>query len=100
MKHGTFLTACLVFAVTASFTQSNAFNLQGRLNDGTSPPNGHYDLQFRLYDAITGGTRVGSIVTRADTVLINGVFSTTLNFGSSALRTGEDRFLEIWVRPA
>lgn len=79
---------------------SSSFNFQGRLNDGGAPANGHYDLQFRLYDSVTGGTRVGPIVDRPNTVLINGVFSTVLFFGDTAFRTVQERFLEIRVRPA
>lgn len=96
------ISAALFILVFVQFivAQTSAFNFQGRLNDGTSPANGRYDLQFRLYDAITGGQRVGPIVNRPDTLLINGVFSTTLDFGVIPFRTIEDRFLEIRVRPA
>ncbi len=94
-----FIAVVLLFFSITSLAQTNSFNFQGRLNDGASPANGRYDLQFRLYDAIAGGNRIGPTVTRSDSVLINGVFSTTLNFGNNAFRTGEDRFLEISVRP-
>jgi hypothetical protein len=90
----------LLLAASVASGQSSFFNFQGRLNDGASPANGHYDLQFRLYDALTGGSRIGPTVTRADSVLVNGVFSTVLSFGSAAFASGEARFLEISVRPA
>lgn len=93
-------TVLLFLFIVAASAQTTAFNFQGRLNDGSNPANGRYDLQFRLYDAITGGTRIGPVANRADHLLINGVFSTTLAFGSAAFRTGEERFLEISVRPA
>lgn len=88
----------LLLSIT-SLGQTTAFNFQGRLNDGSSPANGHYDLQFKLYDAITGGNRVGPMVSRPDLVLINGVFSTTLDFGAASFNSG-DLFLEMSVRPA
>lgn len=81
-----------------AFAQTTAFNFQGRLNDGTSPANGRYDLQFKLFPAITGGSQVASTVDRPNLLLINGVFSTTLDFGASAFTSG-DRFVEISVRP-
>ncbi len=87
-------------AFPSVFAQTSAFNFQGRLNDGTDPANGHYDLQFKLYDASTGGNRIGPIVNRLDQLLVNGVFSTTLFFGPSAFRINENRFIEISVRPA
>ncbi len=37
----------LVFLISAA-AQGNAFSFQGRLNDGSNPANGSYDLQFRL----------------------------------------------------
>ena len=40
----------------------SSFTYQGRLTDGGSPANGNYDLQFRLYDDLTGGNQIGSTV--------------------------------------
>ena len=80
------------------FAQTTAFNFQGRLNDGSQPANGRYDLQFKLYTAIVGGSQVGVTVDRPGLMLVNGVFSTVLDFGGSAF-TGSDRFVEISVRP-
>jgi len=85
------------FSIAAA-AQTTAFNFQGRMNDGTNPANGRYDLQFKLFDAITGGNQIGSTVDRPNLMLINGVFSTTLDFGATAF-TGGDRFVEISVRP-
>ena len=77
--------------------QTTAFNFQGRLNDGSSPANGKYDLQFRLYDSITGGVQVGATIPKANLTLVNGVFSTQLDFGAAAF-DGGDRFIEIGLR--
>ncbi len=79
-------------------SQTTAFNFQGRLNDGSSPANGRYDLQFKLFDALAGGNQIGSNVDRPNLMLVNGVFSTTLDFGATAFASG-NRFLEIGVRP-
>jgi hypothetical protein len=86
------------FAAQSFLAQTTAFNFQGRLNDGTNPANGRYDLQFKLFDAITGGTQTAPTLDRPNTMLVNGVFSTPLDFGAGAF-AGGSRFLEISVRP-
>lgn len=83
----------------AAFAQGNAFSFQGRLNDGTNPANGRYDLEFKLFDAVTGGTQIGPTVSRPSTILINGVFSTTLDFGAAAFQNPNSIFIEIAVKP-
>ena len=73
-----------------------AFSYQGRLNDGANPAQGIYDLQFALYDALSGGTQVGSSLTNTATSITNGYFTVTLDFG--AVFTGNARWLEIGAR--
>ena len=93
------LLFCAVMLNGAALAQGNAFSFQGRLNDGTIPANGSYDLQFRLYDAIAGGTQIGAVVARPNTTLINGVFSVALDFGAAAFNNPNSIFIEIAVRP-
>jgi hypothetical protein len=97
----TFIKVMLLVVLSAStvFAQGTGFHFQGRLNDGTNPANGRYDLQFGLFNAITGGTQIGATVARPNTVLINGVFSTTLDFGASAFNNPNSVFIEISVKP-
>ena len=75
-----------------------AFTYQGRLTDGGSPANGSYDFQFKLYDAASGGTQVGSTVTKEDVAVSDGLFTVELDFGTGVF-TGDARHLEIGVRP-
>lgn len=84
--------------VQSATALTTTFTYQGRLTDGGSPANGTYDLRFILYDAETGGSQVGSIVTRDDVTVANGLFSVELNFGATAFY-GDARWLEIAVRP-
>jgi len=77
---------------------STSFTYQGHLTDSGSPANGTYDFEFKLYDAVSGGTQVGSTVTKGDVVVFEGLFGVQLDFGSSAF-TGDARWLEIGVRP-
>ena len=93
-----FSVFAMIFALCVlAQAQTTAFNFQGRLNDGSNPANGRYDLQFKLYDAIAGGTQVGAVLSKPNLMLVNGVFSTTLDFGVAAFNGG-DRFLEISLR--
>ena len=91
---------CITILSGAVWAQGNAFSFQGRLNDGTTPANGSYDLQFRLYNAATGGTQIGTTTAlHPNTTLINGVFSVTLDFGAAAFNNPNSVFIEIRIRP-
>lgn len=93
------LCFCLLASfVTATHAQTTAFNFQGKLNDGGNAANSNYDFQFKLFDALTGGNQVTPTQSRIGLQVINGVFSTSLDFGPLAF-TASDRFLEISVRP-
>jgi hypothetical protein len=74
-----------------------AFTYQGQLNEGGLPATGAYDFQFTLYTTQTGGTELGSTVSK-NLVLTNGVFKVRLDFGSEGL-DHQERWLEIAVRP-
>jgi hypothetical protein len=100
MKKTIAILALVLLIPAAAAAQGNSFNFQGRLNDGTSPANGSYDLQFRLYDAILGGNQIGLLVSRPTTTLVNGVFSVTLDFGAAAFNNPNSIFIEIAVKPA
>ena len=65
--------------------QTTAFTYQGRLTDGGSPANGSYILQFKLFDAVLGGTQIGATISDVSVTAANGVFSTTLDFGAAAV---------------
>lgn len=89
---------CLVIAsVVHSNGQTTAFSYQGSLKDGANPANGAYQMQFKLFDSVSGGTQVGPTLSDVAIAATNGVFSTELDFGSNAL-SGANRWLEIAVR--
>ena len=77
--------------------QGTAFTYQGRLHDGVSPANGSYDLTFTLYAAISNGTAIAGPVTNAAAAVVNGLFSTTIDFGAEVFN-GTSYWLEIGVR--
>ena len=66
---------------STAHAQGTAFTYQGRLNDGGSPANGTYDLQFALFDAAISGNQVGGTVTNLAVGVTNGLFTVTLDFG-------------------
>jgi hypothetical protein len=102
MKNKTF--AVLVLTILAVFNsqlstahaQGTAFTYQGRLNEGANSAAGNYDLTFSLYSVISGAGQVGVAVTNTATVISNGLFTVTLDFGSQF--PGANRWLEIGVR--
>ncbi len=76
---------------------SAAFTYQGQLNDGGQRADGRYDLTFALFNASTGTGQVGGTLTNTATVISNGLFTVTLDFG--AVFDGAARWLEIGVSP-
>ena len=94
------LTLLLTFALTATsvFAQTTEFTYQGSLKDGANAANGNYDFEFALFDAMSGGTQIGSTLTRNTVAVTGGIFAINLDFGSQF--PGANRFLEIRVRVA
>jgi len=79
-----------------------AFTYQGRLTQGGNPMTGTCDFQFSLWDAASGGTQVGSTLTKTSVALTDGTFDAVLDFGDGGLGTatfaGDARWLAISVR--
>ena len=88
--------SCL--ATSAARAQSTAFTYQGRLDAAGVPAEGRYDLRFVLFDAAGGGSVQGAAVTNLATVVSNGLFLATLDFGANAFTNGAGRWLEIGAR--
>lgn len=96
-----FLAAIVVLFSIAIFAnyaraQSTAFTYQGSLKNGGVAANGNYDFEFVLFDALSGGTQLGSPIAQNSVAVSNGIFSVTLDFGGQF--PGANRFLEIHVR--
>ncbi|MBS1797633.1 MAG: hypothetical protein JSS81_27670 [Acidobacteria bacterium] len=92
-----FLTAAGFQTVSA---QTSAFIYQGRLTDGPVSASGTYQMTFKLYDAVSGGTQIGSTVTDNSVAVASGAFAVQLDFGTSPFGAGADRWLEIAVKKA
>ncbi len=85
----------LLLAVNQATGQGTTFTYQGRLDDSGSPANGSYDITFTLFDALTGGSALGTPVTNSVTSVSNGLFMVALDFGNQF--DGNPRYLEIAV---
>ena len=89
---------CLHCARLKWFTPKARRSLyQGRLNDGGSPATGLYDLRFQVYDAVINGDAISVPLTNSATAVSNGLFTTTLDFGTGIF-TGTNYWLEIGVQ--
>ncbi len=86
----------LLFSVYPSFGQGTAFLYQGQLNNGGSPANGAYNFKFILFNAVTNGVQYSSPITNNNVAVNNGLFTTTLDFGSNIF-TGPSLWLQIGV---
>src|SRR5438552_3480872 len=93
----------LAFCASQIFAQTTTFTYQGKLSDNGNPASGSFDLQFTLWDALSGGTQQpqpGPITLLRNAVNVTGgIFTVQLDFTVNAF-PGADRFLEISVRPA
>src|ERR1041385_70483 len=90
------IVAGLLFCADA-LAQSSVISYQGSLKSVGNPANGQFDLVFKLFDANTNGTQVGSSVTNANLLVTNGLFTAALDFGANSF-TNASRWLEISVR--
>lgn len=90
------LLSIFIFAVSIA-AQTTSFNYQGKLNDGGNAANATFQMEFKLFDALSGGNQIGATVANSSVSVAQGVFAVSLDFGANAF-TGADRFLEISVK--
>src|SRR5437016_9449556 len=93
-----FTVLWVIAGASAVIAQTSSFTYQGRLTDGGTAANGNYDLQFALFDSLSGGAQVGSTQTLNTVAVSNGVFTVSLDFGANSF-PGANRFLDIIARP-
>ncbi|HYG34054.1 MAG TPA: hypothetical protein VEC99_04690, partial [Clostridia bacterium] len=96
----TILFAMLLMFASSLLAQTplNAgFTYQGRLAVSGQTVNGTYSMKFTLFDAAVDGDTVGTPVINDNVAVSNGLFTTTLDFGSGVF-AGQARWLEIGIR--
>src|ERR1044071_685780 len=91
-----FLFVCLC-ALQELHGQVTSFSYNGRLSDNGQPANGTYDMNFVLFDALSGGNAVSTLQAKSGGSVTDGLFALTLDFGANVF-TGPPRWLQIAVR--
>ncbi|HMM80418.1 MAG TPA: tail fiber domain-containing protein [Pyrinomonadaceae bacterium] len=91
------LTVAFIIAATfVASAQTTEFTYQGKMLDTGLAPTALYDLEFKLFDAATGGTQLGSTLTLTNVQVREGIFTVQLDFGANF--PGSARFLEIAIK--
>src|ERR1043166_4088613 len=72
--------ACSVMNVLA---QGTGFVYQGKLSDTGTPQTGLFDFTFKLCSDSACTSQIGSTVIADDVTVTDGVFKTSLDFGSA-----------------
>jgi hypothetical protein len=83
--------------LSPAHAQGTAFTYQGRLDSSGAPVSGSYDFTFTLFVTNASGVAIAGPVTNAATIVSNGLFTTTINFGTGVF-TGGSNWLELAVR--
>ena len=92
-----FISGIVLLCVAGTLSaQTTTFTYQGNLNSDGIPASGNHDFEFALF--ISGGSQIGSTLTRTNVPVTNGIFAVELDFGNNY--TGANRELEIRVRPS
>lgn len=86
---------CILIPSSQASPIPTGFTYQGSLEDASGPINGTYSLRFRLYNGATGGSLVGPTLTNEAVTVVNGLFTTSVDFGNVF---DEARWLQIAVR--
>lgn len=100
LRAAAFAAAMTLAAGTTASAQaiSEGFTYQGVLRDGGGLANGAYDLEFRVFDAVMGGSQVSPNLILPNQAVTDGLVTQLLEFGPGIF-DGTRRWLEIRVRP-
>lgn len=86
----------LTVSVNAQIAPFTGFTYQGRLTESAATATGTYDFEFALYDGMNA--QQGSTQTNTGVPVTGGVFTVSLDFGSTPFAAGQDLYLEIRVK--
>lgn len=79
-------------------TNFDEFIFQGFLKVDGIPANNVFDIEYKLFTALTGGTQVGTTQSFSNIQIVGGLFDQNLDFGPNSLDGGQ-RFVEVCIRP-
>ncbi|MBI3853139.1 MAG: hypothetical protein HY298_23050 [Verrucomicrobia bacterium] len=84
---------------STAFAQGTTITYQGRLDAGGSAFSGNAEFQPTLWDALSGGSQLGTNNPLSVIVAVtNGLFVLPLDFGDGPFNAGADRWLQLQVR--
>ncbi|MBK7403103.1 MAG: hypothetical protein IPJ41_00370 [Phycisphaerales bacterium] len=83
-------------AASALAQTGTTFTYQGELKEGGSAAIGPYNLQVSLWNAVAGGSQIGSTIALDGVSVDHGMFTVQLDFGAAAF-DNSGRWLEIVV---
>ena len=83
----------LLLCTPIANAQGTSFTYQGKLSNAGNPATGSFDMQFKVFDALTGGTQQGDSVTNPAVQATAGIFTVELDFGAQVF-DGTARYLE------
>ena len=94
-----FLLCAFALFERQAFAQTTAFTYQGRFTDSIAvqPTNGIYEMEFKAFDAASGGNQIGSPVNLTAVGVTNGLVTVVLDFGANVF-TGSARYLDLASR--
>lgn len=90
------LLSIFLFAFSTA-AQTTSFSYQGKLSNGGNSANAVFQMEFKLFNALSDGNQIGATVANSSVSVSQGVFSVNLDFGANAF-DGADRFLELSVK--
>lgn len=85
----------LAFSAACADPQTAAFTYQGNLTSNGQPANGKFDLTFALFNDATAGTQVGAPVSMSQFPVVNGRFTTDVNFPGAFV--GQQLWIQVYV---
>jgi hypothetical protein len=100
----TLLAASLLLSLSHAYAgnpttpQYTAFTYQGSLTASGQPANGNFDMTFKLFDSETLFNQVGPTISMPQFPVVNGAFTTDLNFPGAF--TGNQLWLEVTIGTA
>lgn len=98
--HRTLLGAALAATLGLAAPASQAalpFTYQGLLEQSGTPFNGNVNLEFRLYDAPSGGVQHGNTVSLNAWPVSDGLLNADLDFGNAVIPSAFSRWIEVRV---
>ncbi len=90
------LLSVLLMMIASSVTADSTITYQGQLKQSGVPFSGTANLEFRLYDALVGGSMIAGPISRPATPVAEGLFQVELDFGLAAF-SAQVRYLEVRV---